>query len=79
MYIDILIHSAYYFHLLIDVTSALARNMKTGALRLSPDKVCFVLSEKGPLAMNLWCELTQVFTYVIVYMYVCMNEYECVG
>ena len=44
----------------VDVTSTLGRNVKTGALRLSSDKVCFVISEKGPLAMNLWCELTQV-------------------
>lgn len=42
-----------------NIVSTLAKNVKTCVLRLSPDKLCFVISEKGPLSMNLWCELTQ--------------------
>lgn len=43
------------------VVSTLARNVKTCVLRLCPDRVCFVIMERGPAGgSNIWCELTQV-------------------
>ena len=44
-----------------EIVSTLARNVKTCVLRLCPDRVCFVIMEKGPAGGgNIWCELTQV-------------------
>ncbi|CAI8036135.1 Checkpoint protein HUS1 [Geodia barretti] len=43
-----------------EVVSTLARNVKTCVLRLCPDRVCFVIMERGPASGgNIWCELTQ--------------------
>ena len=40
--------------------ATLARGVKTCVLRLSPTKVCFVLSDRLPLGgANLWCEILQ--------------------
>jgi HUS1 checkpoint protein len=42
------------------VVATLARNVKTSVLRLCPDRVCFVIVERGPVGgSNIWCELTQ--------------------
>ena len=61
------IPNAIYFSSLLflsaDVVSSLAKNIKTCVLRLSVDKVCFVLAAQGSLGMNIWCELTQVSAY----------------
>ncbi len=43
------------------VVATLAKNVKTCVLRLSPTKVCFVISERGPAGGTyIWCELSQV-------------------
>ena len=43
------------------VVSTLAKNEKTWVLRLCPSKLCFVISERGPVGgANIWCELSQV-------------------
>lgn len=50
-----------YYLLSTGVVSTLARNVKTCVLRLCPDRVCFVIMERGPAGgSNIWCELTQV-------------------
>lgn len=42
------------------VVATLSRSIKSCVLRLSPDKVCFVISEKANVGgINIWCELAQ--------------------
>lgn len=49
------------------VVATLARSVKSCVLRLSADKVCFVISEgRGPSGgANIWCELSQVHAYTV--------------
>lgn len=43
-----------------DVVTTLARSVKTCVLRLSSDKMCFILSDRIPVGgANLWCEVLQ--------------------
>ena len=43
-----------------DTVTTLSRSVKTCVLRLSADKVCFILSERVPVGgANLWCEILQ--------------------
>lgn len=45
---------------LADIVATLARSVKTCVLRLSPTKVCFILSDRVPVGgANLWCEILQ--------------------
>ena len=56
-----LISKCIVFLLLTGVVATLAKSVKTCVLRLSPDKVCFVISEQAPVGgANIWCELSQV-------------------
>lgn len=44
----------------LDVVTTLARSVKTCILRLSSDKVCFILSDRRPVGgATLWCEILQ--------------------
>ena len=54
--------SQHSFNTFSGVVATLVRSVKTCVLRLSPDKVCFVISEgRGPVGgANIWCELSQV-------------------
>ena len=43
------------------MVATLSRSIKSCVLRLSPDKVCFVISERANVGgINIWCELSQV-------------------
>ena len=42
------------------MVTTLARSVKTCVLRLSSEKICFILSDRIPVGgANLWCEVLQ--------------------
>ena len=60
-----LLSSVFFYLYHTDIVSSLAKNIKTCVLKLSADKVCFVLGAQGSLGMNIWCELAQVPVFMI--------------
>lgn len=44
-----------------EIVATLTKSVKSCVLRLTPDKLYFVVVERGTVGgINVWCELTQV-------------------
>ena len=62
--------------------STLAKNEKTWVLRLCPSKLCFVISERGPVGgANIWCELSQVcvLPLVLIHLFPTLPHWDYEG
>ncbi len=56
----LLLITLYYLYYITDVVTTLAKNVKTCVLKLSAEKICFILSDHAATGgANLWCELLQ--------------------